>query len=147
MQSRFLLLVPGTLFWPFLIAAIITGNPVVIALTVVLGVGTFAGFGLAAIRKSLREKAVKRRVWASGIPATAKVVKSTANGSLNNHPYVQMHLEVTDQAGQISYADVRQVISQIHANRTQPGSEFPVKIDPDDRKIVVVDPELTPYGY
>src|SRR5690348_4168350 len=129
MQSRFLLLIPGTLFWPFLIASIITGNPVVITITVLLGVGTFVGFGSAAIVKSLRQKKLKRRVWADGIPGTAKVIRSLANGSLNNHPYVEMHLEVTDETGRVSFADVRQVISQIHANRTQPGSAFPVKID------------------
>jgi hypothetical protein len=147
MQPRYLLLVPGTLFWPLLIAAIITKNSVVIAITVILGVGTFAGFGLAAITKAAREEKVKRRVWAEGIPATAKVLKAVPNGSLNNHPYVEMHLEVTDEAGRTTFADVRQVISQIMANRVQPGSEIRVKIDPTDPSVVVVDEELTPYGY
>jgi hypothetical protein len=145
--SRKWLLLPGTLFWVSLIATIITGSHVLISITGALGVGTFLGFGAFAIARARRDRAVKRRVWATGIPATAKVVRSLVNGSLNDHPYVEMHLEVTDGTGRISFADVRQVISQIHANRCQPGSEFPVKIDRDDRSIVVVDPELTPYGY
>jgi hypothetical protein len=31
--------------------------------------------------------------------------------------------------------------------RIEPGDEIAVKVDPSNPAIVVVDPELTPYGY
>ncbi len=145
MQKAFnpLVLLPGTLFWVMFIVALTTKNRVAVIITVILGVGTFVGFGSRAIVKWRREKNVKRRVWAEGSPGVATVLEANANGSLNNHPYVEMKLHVA--GGRIVH--VRQVISQIMVSKVQPGEEIAVRVDQLDPSVVVVDEALTPYGY
>lgn len=145
--KRVLLVLPGTLFWIFVVIAIVTEDAIVIGITIALGVGTFLGFAGMAIRKSSAEKKVKRRIWAEGTPGTAKVVKAKPNGSMNDNPYVELRLEVSVPGQPIRSVDVRQLISQVMVSRVQPDSEIAVKVDPADPTVVVVDEELTPYGY
>lgn len=142
MKLNPLVLLPGTLFWVVLIAAVVTKEPWLIGLTVVLGVGTFGGFATVALTRSATERALKRRVWAEGSATTATVVTSRTNGSLNDHPYVEMTLLVGGRN-----VAVRQVISQIQLSKVAPGEEIAVKVDQLDPSVVVVDEALTPYGY
>ena len=136
-------LLPGTLFWIFFVLALTTKNTAVVVITVVLGVGTFVGFGSFAFVRWRKEKNIKRRVWANGSPARARVVSAKADGELNNHPYVTMKLAVI--GGRT--VQIRQVISQLMVSKVQPGEEIDVKVDQLDPTIVVVDAALTPYGY
>jgi len=142
MKANPLVLLPGTLFWVFLVIALVTKNDVVVTLTIVLGVGTFVGFGAAALRRSATERTIKKRVWADGSPTTATVLTSRTNGSLNDHPNVEMTLDLGGRE-----VAVRQVISQIMVSSVKPGEEIAVKVDQQDPSIVVVDEALTPYGY
>lgn len=142
MKANPLVLLPGALFWIFLVIALVTENQVVVAVTIVLGVGTFVGFAAAALRKSAVERTIKKRVWAEGSATTATVLTSRTNGSLNDHPYVEMTLALGGRE-----VAVRQVISQIMVSSVKPGEEIAVKVDQTDPSIVVVDEALTPYGY
>lgn len=142
MKANRLVLLPGALFWIFLVIALVTENRVVVLVTIVLGVGTFVGFATAALRKSAVERTIKKRVWAEGSPTTATVLTSRTNGSLNDHPYVEMTLDLGGRE-----VAVRQVISQIMVSSVKPGEEIAVKVDQTDPSIVVVDEALTPYGY
>jgi len=142
MKANPLVLLPGTLFWVFFVIALVTKNDLVVAATIVLGVGTFVGFASAALRTSAVQRKLKKRVWAEGSPATATVLSSRTNGSLNDHPYVEMTLDLVGRE-----VAVRQVISQIMVSKVQPGEEIAVKVDQLDPSVVVVDESLTPYGY
>lgn len=142
MKANPLVLLPGALFWIFLVIAVVTENQVVVAVTIILGVGTFVGFAAAALRKSAIERTIKKRVWAEGSPTTATVLTSRTNGSLNDHPYVEMTLDLGGRE-----VAVRQVISQIMVSSVKPGEQIAVKVDQTDPSVVVVDEALTPYGY
>lgn len=98
MKLNPLVLLPGTLFWIFLVLALVT--------------------------------------------RIATVVTSRTNGSLNDHPYVELTLDLGGRT-----VEVRQVIAQIMVSQVQPGEEIAVKVDPLDPDVVVVDETLTPYGY
>ncbi|MGO4255699.1 hypothetical protein [Marmoricola sp. RAF53] len=142
-----LVLLPGSLFWVFLVIALITQNPVVITLTAVLAVGTALAFGGYAFRTWRSSKTLRRRVWADGTPATATVLRAQTSGSLNNHPYVDLELEVTAPGAAPRVVLARQLISQLMLSKVQPGASIAVKVDPTDPGVVVLDEELTPYGY
>jgi uncharacterized membrane protein len=140
-------LLPGTAFWTLVIIGIATGSVGVWIAAAILGAVTFVGFLVYAGSKATATRRTKKRVWAEGIPATAKVVAARAGGSLNNHPYVDLTLEVTVPNQSPHTVEVNQVISQLMVGRIEPGDEIAVKVDPSNPAIVVVDPELTPYGY
>lgn len=142
MKVNPLVLLPGTLFWVAVVAAIVTQEPVVIGLAVVLGVGTFAGFAVLAVARGNVERKTKKRVWAEGSPATARILASRTNGSLNDDPYVELDLEVGGRT-----VAVRQLISQIQLSKVAQGLEIDVKVDVLDPTVVVVDEALTPRGY
>jgi len=140
-------LLPGTAFWTLVILGVATGSAGVWIAAGVVGVVTLLGFLLFATAKATTTRKTKRRVWADGIPATGKVVKARASGSLNNHPYVDLTLEVTVPNQLPRTVEVNQVISQLMVGKIEPGDEIAVKVDREDPKIVVVDEALTPYGY
>jgi uncharacterized membrane protein len=140
-------LLPGTAFWTLVIIGIATGSAGVWFAAAVLGVVTFLGFLLFATSKATATRKTKKRVWADGIPATAKVIRAQASGSLNNHPYVDLTLEVTVPNQLPRTVEVNQVISQLMVGKIEPGDEIAVRVDRNDPKIVVVDEALTPYGY
>jgi len=131
----------------FLVIALITQNEVVITLTAVFAVGTALAFGIYAFRTWRSGKTVRRRVWADGTPATATVLRAQTSGSLNNHPYVDLELEVTEPGAAPRVVLARQLVSQLMLSKVQPGATIDVKIDPTDPDVVVLDEELTPYGY
>jgi hypothetical protein len=140
-------LVPGTAFWTLVIIGIATGSLGVWIGAAITGGLTFLGLLALAGTKATATRKTKRRVWAEGIPATAKVLEAHADGSLNNHPYVDLTLQVTAPNQPQRTVEVRQVISQLMVGRIEPDKEIPVKVDPANPDIVVVDVELTPYGY
>lgn len=136
-----LVVLPGTLFWVFVILAAVTKNPVLITLAVVFGVGTFAGFGSVALRQSAVARKRNRRVWAEGSATTATVLTARTNGALNNDPYVELELDVNGRT-----VAVRQLISLIMLSKVQPGEQVAVKVDLLDPTVVVLDVALTPAG-
>jgi hypothetical protein len=142
-----LLLLPGTVFWVLVIVGVATGSAGVWIAAGVVGAATAAGFATMRLRAWSSTRAVNKRVWAGGIPATARVISASANGSLNNHPYVDLSLEVALPGQSPRTVAVRQVISQLMVARIEPDKEIAVKIDPNDPGIVVIDEALTPYGY
>lgn len=140
-------LLPGTAFWTLVIVGIATGSSGAWIAAAVLGVVTFLGFLLFATTKATTTRRTRRRVWADGIPATARVVAAHANGSLNNHPYVDLTLEVTVPGQAPRTVELRQVISQLMVGRIEPDKEIAVKVDRDNPEVVAIDEALTPYGY
>ena len=145
--SHLPLLVPGTTFWVLVILGVATGSAGIWIATAVVGVMTFLGFLVVATSKAALGRRTRRRVWAEGIPATARVLSARSNGSLNNHPYVDLELEVTVPGQSPRTVELRQVISQLMVARIEPDKEIAVKVDRDNPDVVVVDEALTPYGY
>jgi hypothetical protein len=142
-----LFLITGTAFWTLVIIGIATGSVGVWIAAGITGVLTFLSFLALAGSKPTATRKTKKRVWAEGTPATAKVLSARADGNLNNHPYVDLTLQVTAPNQPLRTVEVHQVISQLMVGRIEPDMEIGVKVDPANPDIVVVDAALTPYGY
>lgn len=71
---------------------------------------------------------------------------SSRGGGINDHPLVQFELEVTFK-GETYKGLTEAIIDQLAVPRIQPGCEIKVVVDPQDRSSILIDAELTPYGY
>ena len=145
--SHLPLLVPATAFWVLVFVGIATGSAGVWFAAAVVGVLAFLGPLAVASTKPATSRKTGRRVWADGIPATARIVSAQATGNLNNNPYVDFTLEVTVPGQAPRTVQARQVVSQLLVGRIEPGKEIAVKVDRNNPDVVVIDEELTPYGY
>ncbi len=146
--ARALLVIPGTLFWALVIAGATTGNEAMIGIAVAMGVVVAVSVIVVAVRASAAARAGRKRIWETGAAATARVLAIGADGSsFNDHPNVDLQLEVTRDGGTPYKATVRALISQLAIPRIQPGCTIAVRVDPTDPGTMVVDPSLTPYGY
>jgi hypothetical protein len=140
--------VPGTLFWVLIVAGVMTKNDAMIGAGVVIAVVTVVTLVTLKVRSSSRERAERLRLWNEGTPGTAKVVTiGTDGGSFNDHPYVDLELDVTIDGKPPYRATTRALISQLAIPRIQPDCQIAVKIDPKDPQHILVDATLTPYGY
>ena len=147
-KLRPILFLPGMLFWALLIAGLVTKNDALVGVAVVLAAVTVAAMLTLKIRASAAAKAEVRRIVLDGKPATARVVSiGTKGGSFNDHPYVDLELEVELDDRPPWRASVHALISQLAIPRIQPECRIAVHVDPDDPGKVVVDAALTPYGY
>ncbi len=147
-RSKLVLLsIPGMLAWGFIIAGFATDNQSL------LGVGGTIMIGMVVIVLTVKgiqaskESKERGELWARGEPGTAKVLKiSTGGGGINDHPLVQFELEVSYK-GETYKGLTEGIISQLAIPRIQPGCEIKVIVDPQDRTSILVDEDLTPYGY
>jgi hypothetical protein len=89
-------------------------------------------------------QAERKRIWKTGRPATAKVVKIVEVGG-DDQPEIDLDLEVLAEGAPATSVKVRSLISRIAITRIQPGCEIQLRVDPADVKKVVIDPGLTPY--
>lgn len=142
-----LLVVPGTAFWTLVFIGVATGNTMVWIAAAVFGVATAGGFAAISVRKNASDKAARRRAWTHGIPATATVVSARTDGSIHNHPYVVMTLDVSVPDQLPRRVEIRQAVSQLLVSGIEPGKVIGVRVDRDDPVVVVIDEALTPFGY
>lgn len=70
--------------------------------------------------------------------ATIKEVRDTGV-TINNSPQVKLVLDVKNSFGQIYTTTVRTLVSRLQPNLYQPGMVVPVKIDPKNENIVIID--------
>jgi hypothetical protein len=146
--ARALLVIPGTLFWALVIAGATTGNEAMIGVAVAMGAVVALSVIILAVRRSAAARADRKRIWETGATATARVLAIGADGSsFNDHPNVDLQVEVTRDGASPYQATVRALISQLAIPRIQPGCTIAVRIDPNDAGNLLVDPALTPYGY
>ena len=146
--GRALIFIPGTLFWPLILGGILTHDNRLIGIALALFLVTMIVAIAVKARSSSAEKAERLRIWTQGRPASAKVVTlGTKGGGLNGHPKVDFELEV-DLPGHLPYAaNISALISMLAIPRVQPGCRIDVRVDPEEKTRLVVDPSLTPYGY
>jgi len=142
--GRALLVIPGTLFWVLVIAGAVMKNNALIGAGVVLLVVTVGLTLTLKVRAGAARVAAEKQLWADGTPARARVVRIKDTGArINRHPKIEFDLEVT-VAGQEPFpANLAAYISSIAVPRVQPDCTIDVRVDPNDRTRVVIDPDLT----
>lgn len=145
--GRALLVIPGTLFWVLVIAGAVTANNALIGAGVVLAVVTIGLMLTLKVRAGAAKAAADRDLWTRGTPARARVVAIKDTGArINREPKIDLQLAVT-VAGQEPYpVHVEAYISSLAIPRIQPDCQIDVRVDPDDRNHVLIDPALTPGG-
>lgn len=143
-----LLLAYGALFWGLVIAGSLTGNTGLIGAAVAMFLIVAVAVIARAVRAAGARRAEQRRIWMEGQPARASVVAlSPTGGSFNDHPYVDLELEVQRDGGAPYRVTVQALVSLLAIPRVQPRCEIAVHVDRADRTRLVIDPALTPYGY
>jgi len=142
-----LALLPGTVFWGCVIAGFATGNDAFFGVAVVVAVLLISTLLFFKIRASATQRAERLRIWTEGAPTTARVISiGTGGGSLNDYPYVDFVLELAEGTPP-HRVELNALVSQLAIPRIQPGCQIAVRVDPKDPAKVVIDAELTPYGY
>ena len=144
-----LVLFSSGLIWPLLIVGMVQENDTMILIA--LSLLTCLIVGVISIRMK-RSGALKRRnhaVWTTGTAGLATITRiGTKGGEFNDHPYVDISMKVSLAEETPTFlAECHVLISKLAIPRIQPNCEISVRVDPNDHSFVVVDPELTPYGY
>ncbi len=133
--------IPTLLFGAFFVFGIITtdGNDLAV-LWMVIGIIGLVSTLLWFV--FLRDMWRDRRVLKTGEPATARVLQMFETGiTINDNPVVKLELEVTPQRGSTFVTMSKTLVSRLNPMMYGPGTVVSVKIDPQDPKVVVVDPE------
>ena len=85
-------------------------------------------------------ESVNKPIRESGTPASAEVLEIWDTGvRLNDNPVVGFRLMVTLEDGTRYEAEARNVVSIVHIPQVQPGAVLPVKVDPEDHRLVALD--------
>lgn len=143
-----LLFLPGAAFWVLFAVGLATGNDTLLVIATGLMVVIAVTVITMRARAAGAERAERRRIWHEGQPARAKVLAlSSGGGALNDHPWVDLDLEVRPEGAAPYRARVHALISRLAIPRIQPACELDVRVDRTDRQRLVVDAALTPYGY
>jgi hypothetical protein len=139
-----LLFLPGTLFWVLIAAGIITKNNALIGAGVVLAAVTIVTALTLQVRAATAASAARQRLWDTGTPATATIVKlsSGRGGRTNGNPHVELELSVAVPGREAYAARVATTISSLAVPRVQPGCQIAVRVDPADAARLAIDPEL-----
>ncbi len=79
------------------------------------------------------------RLRSSGVSASGEVVRAEQTGSwVNNNPVIEMELDVRMDGARYR-TSLRTMVPQVHLASIQPGAWLQLRVDPDDRKRVVID--------
>lgn len=142
-----LMFLPGVLFWALVGVGLWRDDARFLGAGVAVLVIALSVMALRSALRSSARHAEERRVWLEGTAAVAKVLRITAGrSSANDNPLVDFELEVND-GGEPYRTAVSVYVSQLAIPRIQPGCEIVVHVDPKDRMNVVLDEDLTYFGY
>jgi hypothetical protein len=79
-------------------------------------------------------------VQVGGLSGQATIVSLSEGGPyVNQRPTITMELDVELPSHERYRAQARQPVGRLVIGRLQPGTTIPVRVDPDDHAIVVVD--------
>ena len=142
--ARALLSIAGTLFWVLVLMGGFMQNNYLIGSAMVLFFVSTVSVITLKLRAHSAQKAEQLRLWSQGTPGRAKVITiSTNGGSINDNPYVDFELEITIP-GQESYqASITALVSKLAIPRIQPDCQINVRVDPNNKMHLVIDPSLT----
>lgn len=81
-----------------------------------------------------------RRLQKDGIPRRAKILEVIeTNVTVNNNPQIKLVMELRSISGELYKAQCKTVVSRKSPIIFQPGKEVKVKVDPDNKKNVIID--------
>lgn len=84
---------------------------------------------------------VQNKLLKTGVSARAVIKELSDTGvTVNNAPQIKLLLEVTPPTGAPYLVQTKMLISRLQTSMYQPGMELAVKIDPDDKNKVAIDP-------
>jgi len=147
-EKLVLMMIPGMLFWALVGTGIATENRALIEIAVVLAVAVVITLLAVKLAGTGKRNAAMAKLWREGEPAQAVIKRiSTRGGGVNDNLVIDLELEVTRAGGEPYPVQASQMISQLAIPRIQPGCQILVKVDPQSPTDLVVDEELTPYGY
>jgi uncharacterized membrane protein len=88
-----------------------------------------------------RPMMVQKQLLKTGMSATAVIKELRDTGvTVNNAPQIKLVLEVTPPAGAPYLVQTKLLISRLQTASYQPGMRLAVKIDPNDKSKVAIDP-------
>ncbi len=138
-----LLFVPGLLFWTLVGVGLATDNETLLGVAVSLALVSVVVGLVAKARIANAARKEIARVWFEGEPALAKVLcLSAAGGGQNDHPNVNLDLEVTPVGKPSFSARASALISNLAIPRVQPDCMLRVRFDPKDRTKIAIDETL-----
>ncbi|MFC7502314.1 hypothetical protein ACOACQ_11215 [Nocardioides sp. CPCC 206347] len=135
-----LMILPGTLFWVFVILGATREDNRFVAAAFVVGGAGLAVFAVLKTRESRTRRAHRERAIESGTRTTARIAATRVRGSLNNDPYVVFTLDVAPESGKAYRVELTELVSQLAIPRILPDTVIDVWVHPDDPNFVVIDP-------
>lgn len=142
------MIIPGTGFWVLVLIGALNDQPALVFAAIGLLVVTFAIVAVTSLQASAKRTAERLRLWTTGTPGTAEVVRiGTDGGGVNGHPDIDFQLVVTVPGRPAYPVALTARVSTLAIPRIQPGCRISVRVDPTDPQQLVIDSELTPYGY
>lgn len=92
-----------------------------------------------------------KKIIETGREAMAKIIYIGENSkggvvTINDQPYLNLKLKIDDYKNPPYEVDFNTIIPRHMVPQFQPGALFPVKIDPEDPKVVVIDTKLLNEG-
>src|SRR5262245_19277840 len=91
---RALLVVPFLMGIALVVGGATSDNQTMIGIGCGLVGVAFVGFLVVLVRDSARNQAERKRIWKEGRPATARVISILQTGDMNDHPNVDMEVEL-----------------------------------------------------
>jgi hypothetical protein len=139
--------IAGTGFWALFAAALATKNDTLMVAVVIYTAVVLVTIAIIKSRQWGAERKERKRIWTEGQKTTARVISIRDRSAPDTHPDVELVLEVQGEDDRAYRAGVQCVVSRVAIPRLQPDCEIMVRVDRDDPQKVVIDEELTPYGY
>lgn len=144
-SSLIALVVPGAvLFWVFLVMGVAQGRQGLVTAALVIGGLTALVAVSVAGRRGAAARRERERILAEGRRAEARIVSARADGAVRSDPYVAMVLDVRLPGDDDSYrVEHRVLVPHLNVHRIRREAVVDVWVDPEDREVVVLDPEIT----
>jgi hypothetical protein len=121
---------------------------ILIGIIMVLAVGSIAfSFynGFKGLFKHLFSGGQRNKILEIGKPARAKILnlKESDEGTvtINDQPFATIEVEINDGINKPYKTEIKTIISRLEIPKLQPGNFIAVKVDPNDKMKVVIDPE------
>jgi hypothetical protein len=118
-------------------AAAIIAAPLEGSIFAIIFIAIFGGVFWGVFRPMF----VQNKLLKTGVSARAVIKQVSDTGvTVNNNPQIKLLLEVSPPMGVPYLVETKMIISRLQPGLYQPGMELAVKIDPDDKDKVAVDP-------
>ncbi len=123
-------------------------STILIILTVIFSVFESLSMGFSSMTNPFLGSGRKaKKILKTGISATAKILTIGENSkggvvTINDQPYLNLKLKIDDYKNPPYETTFDTIIPRHMIPQFQPGALFPVKIDPENPGVVVIDTDL-----